>query len=83
MADGFDEYDDSNRFLIPSFLLDDAKRLEKAEGPHPEGCGCPGWGVYNGREIQRCDECERFADDLHAAGWVFVNLANPHMWDGS
>ena len=25
--------------------------------------GCPGWAVFNGNEIQRCDVCARFKDD--------------------
>ena len=25
--------------------------------------GCPGWAVFNGNEIQRCDACARFKDD--------------------
>jgi hypothetical protein len=24
---------------------------------------CPGWGWFNGCEIQRCDACDRFAND--------------------
>lgn len=27
---------------------------------------CPGWGWFNGDEVQRCDECGRFADDEEA-----------------
>lgn len=34
---------------------------------HPCDPGCPGWGVFNENgEIQRCDECNRFADDDEA-----------------
>jgi hypothetical protein len=29
--------------------------------------GCPGWAWFNQCEIQRCDTCERFSDDLEAA----------------
>ncbi len=32
--------------------------------------GCPGWVVFNGNEIQRCDECARFADDGEAIAYV-------------
>lgn len=28
--------------------------------------GCPGWAVFNGNEVQRCDACGRFADDDEA-----------------
>ena len=37
--------------------------------PWPESqCspGCPGWAVFNGNEIQRCDACARFEDDDEA-----------------
>lgn len=33
--------------------------------------GCPGWAVFNDNEIQRCDECGRFADDDEAV--IHVN----------
>lgn len=29
--------------------------------------GCPGWGWFNGSEVQRCDECRRFESDDAAA----------------
>lgn len=30
------------------------------------GAGCPGWAVFNGNDLQRCDECKRFSDDDEA-----------------
>lgn len=32
--------------------------------------GCPGWAVFNGNGIQRCDECNRFPDDDAAIAHV-------------
>lgn len=32
--------------------------------------GCPGWAVFNHREIQRCDTCRRFEDDEEAVAHV-------------
>jgi hypothetical protein len=31
---------------------------------------CPGWAVFNERDIQRCDACERFNDDEEAIAYV-------------
>lgn len=31
---------------------------------------CPGWAVFNGNEIQRCDNCQRFKSDEEAIAYV-------------
>lgn len=31
---------------------------------------CPGWAVFNDNQIQRCDACDRFADDDEAVAHV-------------
>jgi hypothetical protein len=45
--------------------------------------GCPGWDVFNGSEIQRCDECRRFADDdeaiAHVAGLARIEGERLHL----
>lgn len=35
---------------------------------NPKECddSCPGWGLFNGCEIQRCDTCARFESDMAA-----------------
>jgi hypothetical protein len=33
---------------------------------------CPGWGVYNGNEIQRCDSCNKFSSDEDAVNHVLA-----------
>jgi hypothetical protein len=41
-------------------------------------CGdrkCPGWAVFNGNDVQRCDACDMFANDdraLEEAGRVLI-----------
>lgn len=35
-----------------------------------DGPGCPGWGVFDDGQIQRCDCCERFNDDDEAVAYV-------------
>lgn len=35
-----------------------------------DSAGCPGWAVFNGNEIQRCDTCKRFDDDDEAIAHV-------------
>src|SRR5687767_12470655 len=42
------------------------------KGLNPVRCdpGCPGWGVFNGTEIQRCDTCQRFRYDDDAVAYV-------------
>lgn len=37
-----------------------------------EGEGCPGWAVFNEREIERCDLCERFQSDEDAIAHVLA-----------
>jgi hypothetical protein len=32
--------------------------------------GCPGWGVFNAMQVQRCDVCGRFDSDEEAAAYV-------------
>lgn len=51
------------------------KDLDKAnKGLNPVRCdpGCPGWGVFNGTEIQRCDTCQRFKSDDEAIAYVLA-----------
>jgi hypothetical protein len=35
---------------------------------------CPGWGIFNDKEVQRCDTCERYPDDetagIAATRWL-------------
>ena len=44
-----------------------ASGWENGERCHPE---CLGWAVFNDAEIQRCDECARFASDEEAIAHV-------------
>lgn len=39
---------------------------------NPKECdeGCPGWAWFNESEIERCDTCARFSDDVEAAEHV-------------
>jgi len=39
----------------------------KSNDPRCDDDECPGWAVFNDDEIQRCDECDKFIDDLAAA----------------
>ena len=35
---------------------------------------CPGVAIFNGSEIQRCDECKRFPSDNEAIDFVRLTL---------
>lgn len=39
-------------------------------------CGGTGWMIINGEEIQRCDTCRKYENDLRACIAYFEN------WDG-
>lgn len=54
-----------------------SNRPRSMEEPNPKECdpgGCPGWSVFNGNEIQRCDNCKRFEDDDAAIEYVKSQL---------
>ena len=49
------------------------RKAERNHTWYPCSPGCPGWGVFNENgEIQRCDECNRFADDDEAIQHVIT-----------
>ena len=35
---------------------------------------CPGLAIFNGSEVQRCDECKRFPSDDEAIAFVQLTL---------
>lgn len=58
-------------------LLTEVGSLEDQDTPSEDGCGCPGWGLFDTGswlEVERCDECERFENDEAAARHVIALL---------
>lgn len=51
------------------------QRVERRQDA-PKACepGCPGWGIYNLNEIQRCDLCNRWYSDEEAADYVLAQM---------
>ena len=51
-------------------MTDPCRPLPPEHSWTPCAPGCPGWGVFNGIEIQKCDACARFATDDEAIAHV-------------
>ena len=60
---------DEEREYLEAVLVGPAKEPElnrkECDGPF-----CPGWGIFNNNEIQRCDVCARFRSDEEAVAYA-------------
>jgi hypothetical protein len=56
---------------IGGIRIESIRKVWEREAQKPSECpGCPGWAVFNGDEVQRCDSCQRFDSD--DAAWLHV-----------
>lgn len=68
------------RFLDAAEKLYEAERAATQNADGTACCvDCPGWAIFDvnrepGREVERCDECDRFCDDDEATDHVLRKL---------